>query len=145
MEPLTLKEFAENLRLSGSWREMEFADEILQLITLEDDVAEPYSELCGDLEHAAPDGLKEKPAKALEWLVDRSDMLGEIEKALAEGECDVGSNGNKVDADAAVKELLKILGSAEDILEDHGWTSGDFLSGLAKLAENAPTPLEYDL
>jgi len=141
MQPLTLEEFAQNLRVSGDYREMEFADEILMLLDIEAEVAEPYSDLCAELEHHAPDKLKDEPAKMVEWLGDRSAMLEEIEKQLSDEGLDVGANGLPIDAADAVKELLGTLGDAEDILEEHGWSSGDFLSALGKLAEAIPTPL----
>lgn len=138
MRPHTLKEFAENLRITGDWREVEFADEILELITLEEDVAEPYSDLCSDLEHTAPDDLKDKPAKALERLNDRSHLLGEIETLLK----DAGRDG---DVDDVVKEMIGTLGDAEDILEAAGWPGGsDFIDGIQALADR-PAPMEFDL
>ncbi len=118
MEPLTLLEFAQNLRVNGTWREAEFADEILTLIDLETDVAEPYWELVGDLEHSAPQDRKsETPARLLERLNDRSGMLDEIEKAISDAGLDVGANGLPIDADDAVKDLIA----------------------------NLPEPMEYDL
>lgn len=117
MIPETLKEFAEHLRVTGNWREVEFANEILELVHLEEEVAEPYAELVGDVEHLAPDNLKDKPAKVVEWLGDRSAVLAEIEKHLSEAGLDVGANGLPIDADDAVKDLIATL----------------------------PEPLEYDL
>lgn len=84
MKPFTLQEFAENLRVSGNWREADFADEILALIDIEADIAEPYSNLIVDLEIYAPTELNGKPEKAMEWLGDRSNMLTEIEELLIE-------------------------------------------------------------
>lgn len=142
MRPDTLKEFAQLLRVRGDFREVEFADEILELVELEEEVAEPYSELCDDLNHHAPEGLKDKPAKALEWLGDRSALLVEIEeqfqKASREG-----------DADDIVREVLDELNNVETIMREHGgWTEGDLqdaLFALIKRAGKAPQPLQYDL
>lgn len=97
MTPLTLREFADNLRMSGDWREAEFADEILTLIDIEEEVSEPYGTLCDDLEHYAPEH-RGNPAKALEWVGDRSNLLAEIEEQLKEAGRDVGANGFPIDA-----------------------------------------------
>lgn len=139
MKPHTLKEFAENLRITGDWREVEFATEILNLLDLEEEVAEPYSDLCADIEHTAPAGLKDNHLKALERLNDRSAMLEEIEKHLSEAD-------RKGDADDAVKELIGTLADAEDILEAAGWPGGgDFLEGMQALADRPAPAMEYDL
>lgn len=128
----TLKEFAQQLRLTGNYREVEFADEILTLIDLEIDVAEPYWELVADVEHLAPNGMKDKPRKGVEWLGDRSNMLAEIEAALVE------RISEPRDADDEVKSLIGILSEAEDILEAAGWPGGgDFITSLNELAERA--------
>lgn len=148
MQPHTLKEFAQQLRLTGNYREVEFADEILTLIDLEIDVAEPYWELVGDIEHSAPADLKDKPGKALERLNDRSATLDEIETALR----DAGKDELAKDTDDVVKALLGILSDAEDILETAGWPGDvDFITSLNELAERAaraPEEMEvttYDL
>ena len=140
IRPHTLKEFAENLRITGDNREVDFADEILELITLEEDVAEPYSDLCADIEHTAPANLKDNHLKALERLNDRSAMLDEIEKHLSEW-----TDKLAPDADDAVKILLGTLGDAEDILETAGWPgAGGFIAGIQALADR-PAPMEFDL
>lgn len=137
MRPLDLREFAEQLQREGC----EWADEILQLLALEEDVAEPYSDLCAELEDHAPPHLKNVtngPTRTVEWLADRSNMLGEIEEELKKAD----REGN---ADAAVKELLGTMEHAEDILEAAGWPGGgDFINGIQALADR-PEPLEYDL
>lgn len=114
MQPLTLEEFAQQLRVSGDYREMEFADEILMLLDIEADVAEPYSDLCADIEHTAPAGLKDNHLKALERLNDRSGMLEEIEKQLSDIGLDVGANGLPIDAADAVKDLIANLPDDEE-------------------------------
>lgn len=135
MQPHTLKEFAEALRVSGNYREAEFADEILTLIDLEIDVAEPYWELVGDIEHSAPADLKDKPGKALERLNDRSATLDEIEKHLNEAGREPKDTD---DAGDAVRALLGILDKAEDILEAAGWPADvDLIDGMTELAERA--------
>lgn len=138
MRPLNLKEFAEGLRRKGDIRDADLADEILALLDLEEEVAEPYSNLLVDLENAVPKDLRDKPEKAMEWLGDRSNLLAEIEKALEEA-------GHKGDADDVIKGLIGTLADAEKILEDHGWPGTDFLNALENLAENALTIPEYDL
>lgn len=133
MEPLTLEEFANNLRTYGTWSEVEFATEILDLIHLEEDVAEPYSDLCADIEHSAPTDLKDNHVKALERLNDRSHLLDEIEKHFSEAGYD-----DKVDTADNVKIILGTLSDAEDILETAGWPGdGDFIESLHELAERA--------
>ena len=146
VKPFDLKEFAENLRVSGAGREAEFATEILDLLDLEEEVPEPYSTLCDDLEWKAPEALKGKPEKIVEWLGDRSDLLEEIEKELTEaGREPEGTN----DTADAVKELLETMEQAEAILETAGWPGdGDFIDALQALADRAakaPPEMEYDL
>lgn len=156
MKPHTLEEFAQELRLKGDFREVEFADEILALLDIEEEVAEPYSNLCDDLNNVAPEGLTDKPEKQMEWVIDRSNLLGEIEKEIEEAAVlpTTGANGLPIqrDTDDAVKELLAMLGDAQDILETAGWPGdGDFieaLNGLAERAARAPEEIEvmtYDL
>jgi hypothetical protein len=107
MIPHTLEEFAQELRRKGDFREAKFADEILTLMDIEAEVAEPYSELCGDIEHYCPNN--ETPQRALEWLGDRSNLLAQIEEQLKEAGLDVGANGLPIDADDAVKDLIAAL------------------------------------
>jgi hypothetical protein len=110
MIPHNLKEFAEELRRKGSGREVDFADEILDLLDIEEEVAEPYSTLCGDIEHYAKDfSNPDDAAKALEWIGDRSNLLKEIEDQLKEVGRDKGANGLPIDADDAVKDLIATL------------------------------------
>lgn len=101
MRPLNLKEFAEELRRKGDYREVDFADEILALIDIEEEVAEPYSTLCHDIEHYAekfsnPDDAE----KALEWVGDRSNLLAEIEELLK-------TSGRTGDVDDEIKKLIE--------------------------------------
>jgi len=149
MRALSLEEFAQDMRRKGDIRQADMADEILALLDLEEEVAEPYSNLCADLEHYAPAELAEKPEKACEWLGDRSNLLKEIEEHLKEaGREPQGTN----DTADAVKELLGLLSEADAILEAAGWPGdGDFieaLQGLAERAARAPEEIEvmtYDL
>jgi hypothetical protein len=144
MRPLTLQEFAEDMRRKGDIRDTDLADEILDLLVLEEEVAEPYSNLCADLEIYAPVDMAERPERAMEWLGDRSNLLADIEKELKEA----NRNG---DVDDVVKELLGTMEQAEAILEAAGWPGGDFLEalqGLAERAARAPEEVEiipYDL
>jgi hypothetical protein len=110
MRPHTLEEFAQELRRKGDFREVEFADEILALVDIEAEVAEPYSDLCADLERYAKDfSNPDDAAKALEWVGDRSNLLAQIEEQLKEAGLDVGANGLPIDADDAVKDLIAAL------------------------------------
>lgn len=139
MTPHTLEEFAQELRLKGDFREVEFADEILALLDIEEEVAEPYSTLCYDIEQYA-EGFSnpDDAAKALEWIGDRSNLLREIEKEIEDA-------SRKGDVDDVVKELLGTMAQAEDILEAAGWPGdGDFIEGIQALADR-PEPMEYDL
>jgi hypothetical protein len=142
MRAQTLTEFAEDMRRKGDIRQSDLADEILTLIDIESDVAEPYSELCADLENDAPADIKDKPEKVVEWLVDRSHLLEEIEKHFADAGRDKTGTDDVADM---VRELLGTMKAAEAILEEHGWPGTDFLDALENLAENTPTPKEYDL
>jgi hypothetical protein len=101
MKPLNLQEFAEELRRKGDWREADFADEILALLDIEEEVAEPYSTLCHDIEHYAKDYSNPDDAeKALEWVGDRSNLLGEIEELLK-------ASGRTGDVDDEIKKLIE--------------------------------------
>jgi hypothetical protein len=138
MRSQSLEEFAEDMRRKGDIRDADLADEILALLDIEAEVAEPYSDLLADLEIYAPEGLRDKPEKAMEWLGDRSNLLAEIEKELEEAK-------RPGDVDDAVKDLLKTMADAEAILEAAGWPGdGDFIEGIQALA-NRPEPMEYDL
>lgn len=141
MKPLNLEEFAEELRRKGDWREADFADDILALVDIEAEVAEPYGELRSEIEHYAKDGGFSNPddaLKAAEWLGDRSNLLQEIEEELTKA-------GHKGDADDVVKAMIGTLADAEAILEAAGWPGdGDFIAALQALAER-PAPMEYDL
>lgn len=135
MKPLNLQEFAEQLRLEGN----EFADEILELCTLEDDVAEPYGDLCDDIASYVPDALKEKPDRGVEWLGDRSNELKEIEAEL-------DKDGRTGDTDDQIKAMLCTL---ENIrlalgLPDTA-TDEDLETAVQELVDAAPPKLEYDL
>lgn len=117
MKPLTLQEFAEDMRRKGDIRQADMADEILALIDIEADIAEPYSNLIVDLEIYAPTELNGKPEKAMEWLGDRSNMLADIEAAIDASNAlpKAGANGIPInrDPDDAVKELLEALDAAK--------------------------------
>lgn len=67
MKALTLEEFAQDLRRSGDIRTADIADNILALLDLEEEVAEPYSEICANLEHYAPHTVNDA-RRAVEWL-----------------------------------------------------------------------------
>lgn len=152
MRALSLEEFAQEMRRKGDIRQADMADEILMLLDLEEEVAEPYSNLCADLENVAPDNLKNvvnEHARTLEWLIDRSNLLKEIEDHLRDaGREPQGTN----DTADTVKEIVETLGEADAILEAAGWPGdGDLieaLQGLAERAARAPEEIEvmtYDL
>ncbi len=137
MQPINLREFAEQLRL-GDDPGAKFADEILALIDLEADVAEPYFTLCDDIKHHTDKRVEGDEAKRVEWLGDRSDLLDEIDELLK-------GDGRTGDPDDEVKALIGSLADAEAALRKSGhWTEGDFLDALALLIERAPV-LQYDL
>lgn len=145
-QPDSLEEFAKLLRARGDYREAEFGTEILDLIDLEAEVAEPYGELCDDLDHNAPEELKGKPAKALERLIDRSDLLAEIETKLR----DAGFLPEGTEIDDALDNALEIVADLEIVMRRNGWKDGegdliDALDDLAEKVNRAPPALEYDL
>lgn len=98
MRPFNLREFAEDMRRKGDIRDADLADEILALIDIEDEVAEPYSTLCDDIEHYCPNN--ETPQRALEWIGDRSNLLAEIEEFLK-------ASGRTGDVDDEIKKLIE--------------------------------------
>jgi predicted CopG family antitoxin len=146
MKPHTLEEFAQELRLKGDYREADFADEILALLDIEEEVAEPYSNLCDDLNNAAPKGLEDKPEKQMEWVIDRSNELDEIYELFSKEK--LGEQG-VVDA---IREMVETTAQAEALIERAGWPgSGEFIEALETIierAERAPEEIEvmtYDL
>jgi hypothetical protein len=121
MRSQSLEEFAEDMRRKGDIRDADLADDILALIDIETEVAEPYSDLCDELNWDVPEGLKDKPEKALEYLRDRSNMLADIEKLIAESDAlpKTGPNGLPIkrDTDDAIRELLEALAERPEPLE----------------------------
>lgn len=101
MKPLNLQEFAEDMRRKGDIRQADMADEILALLDIEKEVAEPYSTLRDDIEHYAKDySNPDDAAKALEWIGDRSNLLAEIEELLK-------ASGRIGDVDDEIKKLIE--------------------------------------
>lgn len=136
MIPQTLQEFAEDMRRKGDIRDTDLADEILELLDVEEEVAEPYFTLCDDLANYISGNLT--PEKAVEWLGDRSNLLAEIEMLLEKA-------GHTGDVDDAVKELLGTLAEAEEIMKAAGWPGdGDFLEALREMTDPVAR-MEYDL
>jgi hypothetical protein len=140
MRPANLQEFGELLYAQGKGQEADFGAEICDMIA--NDMGEEYADLCNDLDDCLP---KEslfigKPAKAIEWLGDRVNLLVELEDTLEK-------NGYEGDADDALDRLisdLSELDAAKKILTDSKhWHGGDFQDALAKLCERLP--VEYDL
>jgi hypothetical protein len=111
MRPLNLREFAEDMRRKGDIRQADMADDILALIDIEEEVAEPYSELCDDLQHYAPESLRENMPLALEWLGDRSNLLAEIEEILK-------ASGRSGDIDDEIKKLIENAPAEEPAKEE---------------------------
>jgi hypothetical protein len=137
MPAQNLKEFAENLRVRGDWRETEFAAEILALLDLEAEVAEPYSTLCDAIEHYASEfSSPDDAAKALERLGDRSNLLKEIEEEL-------DKDGRTGDTDDVVRELLGEIDDIKMALKMHGFELDEFFEAITK--PEASLKVEYDL
>lgn len=139
MRPHTLEEFAQQLRINGNYWETEFADEILYLFDLDKEVAQPYSDLCSDLEHYAP-GHRGNPSKALEWLGDRSAELGEIHDLFTPDELQ-GEN-----VPDQIKERFDELKEIEATLTEQGLRgNGSLADAIFDLCERVPPAQEYDL
>lgn len=135
MKFLDLREFAEHMRITGDSQGCDFADEILSLLDIEAEVAEPFYTLCDNLDHYAPD-LKGKPEKQLEWIGDRSHLLDELKEKFEQHGYTEG------DVDDRLAEVLDTLATAEDTLRKRGhWQDGEFIDALQELAERAG----YDL
>lgn len=141
MRPHTLKEFAENLRVAGDWREVEFATEILDFLDLEADVAEPYGDLCDDIAHYAPTALKgAEPGKIVEWLGDRSAELDEVYGLFTAEEL---QSENVPDQ---IRERFDALKEIEAMLCEQGLRgSGELPDAIFDLIERIPPAREYDL
>ena len=137
---LNLEEFAQQLRLEGN----EFADDILELVYLEEEVVEPYNGLCEEIAWAA-DGYSDPrdASRALGWLADRSQELDKIHALFSEQEL---IEGNAPDM---ISERFEELKNVEEILSRHGgWTEGDLQNALFALIDRAnklSNDLEYDL
>lgn len=113
MKALTLQEFAEDMRRKGDIRNADLADEILGLIDIEADVAEPYSKICDYLSCYVPQTLQDEHVKAVEWLGDRSNLLTEIEEQLEKA-------GHAGDVDDVIKKLCEDLVEAREVLAENG-------------------------
>lgn len=139
MKPLNLTEFAEELRRKGDWRTSEFGDEILTLIDSEPEL-EFLDELRGDIAHYAKEfSNPDDASKALEFVGDRSNLLGEIEKLLDE-------DGRTGDTDDQVKALLELVENIRTILLlPDGATDEDMENAIQGLMDREPKTLEYDL
>lgn len=141
MKPLDLKEFAEELRRKGVGPEIEFATEILDLLDLEEEVAEPFNDVCTELDHYAPESLTGRPQRQAEWLGDRANLLTEIEEQFRKAKRDG-------DIDDVVRDTLDELANIETILRKYGgWSEGDLQDALFALIERADKApkLKYDL
>lgn len=111
MEPLNLREFAENLIVSG---QAEYGREILDLIDLEAQ-ADIFKEIKEKLNGAASSGYSDKDIwMAVEFLSDRNAALTEIEKKLTEAGY---KKTKKLDASDLVSDLLVELDAARERLE----------------------------
>jgi hypothetical protein len=136
MKPLNLQEYAEQLRLTGDSREIDFADMILQLLDIEEAVAEPFDALCDDLRNYA-DTLPEAPtpkelSRAMEWVGDRSDLLKEIEAEL-------DKDGRTGDTDDQIKAMLETLENIRTALGlPDTATDEDLATHIQALADREP-------
>lgn len=139
MRPLNLQEFAEELRRKGDPREAEFATEILDLLQVEEECAEPFSDLCYDIAHYAKgyDHAEIAP-KALEWIGDRSNLLKQIEEEL-------DKDGRSGDVDDQVKQLIETVASIRNILSLEEGTDEDLEIAIQGLMDREPKTVEYDL
>lgn len=134
MKPLNLREFAEALALGDN---REFAQEILDNLDfletypkdqIDDDLLH-YTSKCGDCTSV-------DPLKQIEWLGDRSNLLGEIKDIL-------DKNKLEGDPDDVVRDL------AENDLALRGLLGldpdGDIFEAVSQLVENQAKPMGYDL
>jgi hypothetical protein len=141
VKPHTLEEFAQELRLKGDYRETDFADEILILLDIEEECAEPYGNLCSDIEHYAKDfSNPDDAAKALEWIGDRSNLLKEIEEEL-------DKDGRTGDTDDQVKVMLETLAKIREIIgAPDTATDEDLEIAVQELVDAVPAKeMTYDL
>lgn len=115
MKPLDLREYAENLRVSGTGDEPEFGREILEYV----DFAETaeHEELCEDLQHYCPDNLHDKPRMMAEWLGGRHHVLTEITDIFAQHSERFQMAGISLeqDPDDIVKALCSLLPTEYDL------------------------------
>jgi hypothetical protein len=133
----SLQEFAQELRRGGDIRQADMADEILALIDIEEEIAEPYGNLCSDIEHYAKGfSNPDDAAKALEWLGDRSNLLKEIEEELAE-------DGRTGDTDDQIKAMLETLAFIRNIIGAPDTATDEDLETAIQALVDRPT--EYDL
>lgn len=134
MKPLNLREYAESLALSDN---RDFAIEILENLDfletypkdqIDDDLLH-YTSKCGDCTSV-------DPLKQIEWLGDRSNLLGEILDTL---------NTNKLDGDPGdiVRDLAELPLALRNVLGLD--PDGDIFEAVAQLVDNKPKPMEYDL
>lgn len=104
MKPLDLSEFAQSLRLASDTQVADFAEEILELVAGGERLEFLESEVVDVIEKAC-DKWKDKPDKAAEWLVDREQLLSELEDTLDKA----GFAGDVDDAlDNALAELESV-------------------------------------
>lgn len=82
MEPSNLEEFAQALLIGADNRQADYGREILELIISGErlDELEPIIE---ELDRATDCQFPDNPEKALERLVDRNDLLTELEATAA--------------------------------------------------------------
>lgn len=111
MEPLNLREFAENLIVSG---QAEYGREILDLLYCEEQY-EILSEIGDELNRIAEaDYPTNELWRAVEFLSDRNAALIKIEKKLTEAGY---KKTKKLDASDLVSDLLAELYAARERLE----------------------------
>lgn len=132
MKPLNLREFAEGLALTDA---REHALEILENLDFIDTCQ--FEEIQNQLLHYSKDSGTIDNLKKLEWIGDRSHLLGEIQDELQKHKFEG-------DTDDVVRDLAETHRTIEGLLRDKGLLAddGDILESVLQLLERVP---QYDL
>lgn len=119
MQPLDVREWLQGLSLSSDTKAADFALEALEHVENEARL-DLLEDMASDLEKAAPDQYKEKPDKALEWIIGQEPLLCEIGEALddAKGIVDLKNFvGSPASAVSYLISLVEDLQTELDILK----------------------------
>jgi hypothetical protein len=108
MKPLNISEWAEALALGSDTQVADYARQVLEMLEgmkrlemLESEVIEPMMK-------AAPDQLAGDEYRGCDWLIERHNLLAELEETLADNGYPVGyDNGG---TDGALAKVLDDLG-----------------------------------